>query len=198
MRAFTVPKARPVWSLISQRLLASSRLFVDGTTAPVLDPGRGRTKLGYFWAIARDDRPFGGSDPPAVAYTYAPGRGAEHARELLKDFNGVLQTDGYSAYKRLAKDRPNAIPLAHCWSHVRRRFYDLAKGGSAPIAQQAIAKIGAQDPANWKTADEARLIAAYVLARKATNMTHPMPRAERIADAVNQNTLSDDRGSFMI
>ncbi|MBP8246730.1 MAG: hypothetical protein KAX56_07685 [Phenylobacterium sp.] len=63
---------------------------------------------------------------------------------------------------------------------------------------KAIAKIGAQDPTNWKTADEARLIAAYVLARKATNMSHPMQRAERIADAVNQNTLSEDRGSFMI
>ena len=63
---------------------------------------------------------------------------------------------------------------------------------------KAIAKIGAQDPTNWKTADEARLVAAYVLARKATNMTHPMQRAERIADAVNQNTLSEDRGSFMI
>jgi len=139
---YAAAELRPVWSLIRERLLASSRLFVDETTAPVLDPGRGRTKLGYFWAIARDDRPFGGSDPPAVAYTYAPGRGAEHACALLKDFHGVLQTDGYSAYKRLAKDRPNAITLAHCWSHVRRRFYDLAKGGSAPIATQAIARIG--------------------------------------------------------
>jgi transposase len=139
---YAAAELRPVWSLIRERLLASSRLFVDETTAPVLDPGRGRTKIGYFWAIARDDRPFGGSDPPAVAYTYAPGRGAEHACALLKDFHGVLQTDGYSAYKRLAKDRPNAITLAHCWSHVRRRFYDLAKGGSAPIATQAIAKIG--------------------------------------------------------
>lgn len=139
---YAAAELRPVWSLIRQRLLASSRLFVDETTAPILDPGRGRTKIGYFWAIARDDRPFGGTDPPAVAYTYAPGRGAEHACALLKDFNGVLQTDGYSAYKRLAKDRPNAITLAHCWSHVRRRFYDLAKGGSAPIAKHAIAKIG--------------------------------------------------------
>lgn len=60
----------------------------------------------------------------------------------------------------------------------------------------ALKKIGATDPTNWKTADEARLIAAYVLARKATNMTDPLKRAERIADAVHQNTLSDDRGSF--
>jgi transposase len=40
----------------------------------VLDPGRGRTRQGYFWTIARDDRPWGGPDPPAVVYTYAPGR----------------------------------------------------------------------------------------------------------------------------
>jgi hypothetical protein len=37
----------------------------------VLDPGRGRVKQGYFWAIARDDRPWGGTDPPAIAFTYA-------------------------------------------------------------------------------------------------------------------------------
>jgi transposase len=62
-----------------EALLGSSRLFVDETRAPVLDPGRGRTKTGYFWTIARDDRGCGGSDPPAVVYTYAPGRGADHA-----------------------------------------------------------------------------------------------------------------------
>lgn len=37
----------------------------------MLDPGRGRTKTGYLWAIARDDRPWGGSDPPAVVHLYA-------------------------------------------------------------------------------------------------------------------------------
>ena len=42
-----------------------------------------RTKTGYFWAIARDDRPWGGSDPPAVAYSYAPGRGVRSILKLL-------------------------------------------------------------------------------------------------------------------
>ena len=41
---------------------------MDETKAPVLDPGRKRTKSGYLWAIARDDRPWGGADPPVVAY----------------------------------------------------------------------------------------------------------------------------------
>jgi hypothetical protein len=67
-------------------LLASARLFADETTMPVLDPGRGRTKKGFAWAVARDDRAWGGADPPAVVFHYAPGRGAEHeARPVLAD-----------------------------------------------------------------------------------------------------------------
>ena len=69
---------KPLWRLLRDELLSSAKLFVDETTAPVLDPGRGRTKTGYFWAIARETA-WGGSDPPAVVYTYAPGRGNEHS-----------------------------------------------------------------------------------------------------------------------
>jgi transposase len=86
---------------------------------PVLDPGRGQTKKGYAWAIARDDRPWGGTDPPAVVFHYAAGRGAEHPKALLADYQGVLQCDGYTAYKTLAT-AGNCITLAFCWSHVRR------------------------------------------------------------------------------
>lgn len=126
-----------------EELLGSGRLFVDETRAPVLDPGRGRTKTGYFWVIARDDRGCNGSDPPAVVYSYAPGRGADHAIALLKNFSGILQTDGYGAYKTLvAADRARgAIALAHCWAHARRRFFELAKGGAAPIADEAMRRI---------------------------------------------------------
>ena len=135
----------PVVARLKEILLASARLFADETVVPVLDPGRGRTKQGYFWAIARDDRPWGGSDPPAVVYTYAPGRGHEHGRALLGGYRGVLQCDGYAAYKKLvdpeARDGPSA--LAFCWSHVRRGFYDLAKGGNAPIATKALEHIAA-------------------------------------------------------
>ena len=53
----------------------------------------------------------------------------------------MLQTDGYAAYKTLAGKR-NDVVLAHCWSHVRRKVFDLAKGGSAPIASEALRRIG--------------------------------------------------------
>jgi transposase len=138
---YAAAELKPIWALMRDELLASSKLFVDETIAPVLDPGRRCTKTGYFWAIARDDRAWAGPDPPAVVYTYAPGRGAEHAIALLQDFSGVLQTDGYSAYKTLA-GRNRQVTLAHCWSHLRRKFFDLAKGGSAPIATEALRRIG--------------------------------------------------------
>lgn len=134
---------KPLWQRLRERLLGSSRLFVDETRAPVLDPGRGRTKTGYFWTLACDDRPCGGQDPPAVLYSYAPGRGGEHATALLKGFAGVLQTDGYAAYHRLTD--PNreggAVTLAHCWAHVRRKFFDIAQGSPSPIAAEALKRI---------------------------------------------------------
>lgn len=135
---------RPLYTWMKDNLLASPKLFVDETRAPVLDPGRGRTKTGYFWTLARDDRPWGGQDPPAVVYTYAPGRGAEHAASLLAGYRGVLQTDGYAAYKSLADPARSPAPviLAHCWAHLRRRFFELAKGGAAPIATEALQRIG--------------------------------------------------------
>jgi transposase len=123
-------------------VLTSPKVFADDTTLPVLDPGRGRTKRGYFWAIARDDRPWGGSDPPAVAYTYAPGRGAVHALRLLDGYRGIVQCDGYAAYKAIAGAAGGqAITLAFCWAHLRRRFFELAQGGPAPIASEALERI---------------------------------------------------------
>jgi hypothetical protein len=146
---YAAAELKPLWRLLRCELLGSTKLFVDETTAPVLDPGRGRTKTGYFWAIARDDRPWGGGDPPAVIYSYAPGRGTEHAAALLKDFRGILQTDAYVAYKKVAK--PSAIEgvtgggviLAYCWAHCRRRFFEIAQKRPAPIAREALQRIAA-------------------------------------------------------
>jgi transposase len=134
---------QPLHDHLLAKLKASPKLFCDETKCPVLDPGRGKTKTGYLWAIARDDRPWGGADPPAVAYSYAPGRGAEHAIKLLDGFSGILQVDGYSVYKKLAApSRPGGpVTLAYCWSHLRRQFYEVYVGGNAPIATEALRRI---------------------------------------------------------
>jgi transposase len=130
---------RPVHARLLDKLKASAKLFADETTAPVLDPGRGRTKTGQLWAYARDDRPWGGTDPPGVVYLYAPDRTAERPATHLSGFSGVLQVDGYAGYKVLAERGP--VRLASCWAHVRRRFYELVQAGPAPIATEVLARI---------------------------------------------------------
>jgi hypothetical protein len=141
---YAAAELEPLYVRLREIILTAGKIAVDETVAPVLDPGRGCTKKGYFWAIARDDRPWGGTDPPAVAYTYAPGRGAVHALKLLDHYRGIVQCDGYAAYKTIANATSDeAITLAFCWAHLRRRFFDIAEGGPAPIASEALARIAA-------------------------------------------------------
>src|SRR5437764_444097 len=120
-------------------LKRSGKLFADETTAPVLDPGRGRTKTGQLWAYASDDRPWGGTDPPGIVYIYAPDRKAERPIAHLAGFKGILQVDGYAGYRVMAER--GDVELAFCWAHVRRRFYELAAAGAAPIASEALTRI---------------------------------------------------------
>jgi len=160
---YAAAELHPLWRRLREIILTASKIAVDETMAPVLEPGRGRTKKGFFWAIARDDRPWGGADPPAVAYTYAPGRGAIHALELLDGYRGIVQCDGYAAYKTLANGPAGeAITLAFCWSHLRRRFYDVAENGPAPIASEALARIaalyGIEKTISGRSAEERRAI----------------------------------------
>jgi transposase len=140
---YAAAEVAPVVARLREMVLASARVFADETVVPVLDPGRGRTKQGYFWAIARDDRPWGGTDPPAVVYSYAPGRAHQHAMALLGGYRGILQCDGYAAYKQLfgRAGGNGSVTLAFCWSHVRRGFYDLAKTKAAPTATEALSRI---------------------------------------------------------
>ena len=132
---------RPLHERLLGHLRSSTKLFADETTAPVLDPGRGRTKTGQLWAYARDDRPWGGTAPPAVAYVYAPDRKSDRPVQHLKGFSGVLQVDGYAGYGALAAT--GAVELAFCWAHWRRKFYEIAQAGNAPIAGEALARIAA-------------------------------------------------------
>ena len=131
---------RPIHERILAHLQARpTKLFADETTAPVLDPGRGRTKTGQLWAYARDDRPWGGTDPPAVAYVYAPDRTASQPIAHLAGFKGILQVDGYAGYRALAEK--GDVSLAFCWSHVRRRFYERVVADASPIASEALQRI---------------------------------------------------------
>jgi transposase len=133
----------PLWRLLRRHVMSSTRIFADDTTLPVLDPGRGRTKTGRLWGYAIDDRPWGGTTPPAVVFLYAEDRKGEHPAAHLAEFRGILQVDGYGGFKSLLESRPpGEIRLAFCWAHCRRRFYDIYRATASPLAEEALRRIG--------------------------------------------------------
>jgi transposase len=136
--------AKGLYDLLLRTIHASPRIFCDETPMPVLDPGRGRTRIGQFWAHAVDDRPWGGPAPPAVAYVFADGRGTAEIASQLAGFSGILQVDGYAAYKALARSRPaGTIQLAFCLAHARRKFVEVYKATQSPFAREVIERVAA-------------------------------------------------------
>ena len=93
--------------------------------------------------MARDDRPWGGDDPPGVAFTYAPGRSGQYADQILKSFSGILQVDGYAGYNRLLKRPGKDVTLAYCWAHARRKLHQVSQSGTTPIADEGLSQITA-------------------------------------------------------
>jgi transposase IS66 family protein len=86
-----------------------------------------------------------------------------HALKLLDHDRGIMQCDGYAAYKSIAgSTNGEAITLAFCWAHLRRGFFDIAKGGNAPIASEALERIAAlyaiEKPIRGKSAGERRAV----------------------------------------
>jgi transposase len=134
---------KSLYKLQLKTIQASPRLFCDETPMPVLDPGRHRTRTCQFWAHAIDDRPWGGPSPPAVAYVFADGRGTDKIAGQLRGFSGILQVDGYAAYKALARGHGGAIQLAFCVAHARRKFVEVYKTMQSPFAREVIERLQA-------------------------------------------------------
>ena len=143
---------RPLHDLIADHVMAAERLHGDDTPVPVL--ARGKCATGRAWVYVRDDRPFGGADPPAVLFRYSRDRSGAHPVEHLKTFAGILQADIYAGYNPLyaAGRSPGPVTEAACWAHSRRKFFELAdiaaskrRGGNAPpispLALEAVKRI---------------------------------------------------------
>jgi transposase len=137
---------KPIVERMQAHLARAERIFMDETRAPVLDPGARKTHIGWFWAIASDDRGHGGTGPPIALFRYAPTRAGAHAERFLDGFRGrLLQCDGYDGYNRLTRiDRAEGgWTLVHCWSHVRRRFVKVMQATASPVAETMLRHIGA-------------------------------------------------------
>ena len=135
----------PLVEAVGQHVMTAEKLHADDTPVPVLAPGTGKTKTGRLWVYLRDERPHGGKDPPAVVYRYSPDRKGEHPRSHLAGFRGFLQADGYSGFGPLYKaaDGKGAVVTEiACWAHARRNFYDIHVATKAPLAADALERIG--------------------------------------------------------
>lgn len=145
---------KPLHELIARHVMAAQRLHADDTTVPIL--AKGKTDTGRIWTCVRDDRPFGGADPPAALYFASRDRRQEHPDAHLAAWSGILRADAYGGYNGLYDPaRPGGpVTSALCWSHARRGFFELAdiaasarRGPSAapvsPIALEALTRIDA-------------------------------------------------------
>jgi transposase len=136
----------PLIEALRAHVFAGDRLHGDDTPVPVLEPGKGKTKTGRLWSYVRDGRPCADKTPPAVAYFYSPDRKGEHPQAHLKGFCGVLHADGYAGFRDLYEPKKpgEASPIVEsaCLAHARRKFFDLAAAGPAPIAEEALRRIG--------------------------------------------------------
>lgn len=118
-----------LYAVHKQQVLQSRYLHADETPIKVQDPDKkGSSHQGYYWV-------YHNSAEKIVLFDYRPGRGREGPDDILKDFQGYLQTDGYAAYDIFDK-RPG-ITLLHCMSHGRRKFHDSLQSDPAR-AQHAL------------------------------------------------------------
>lgn len=123
-------------------VFAAARVHGDDTTVPVL--ARGQTDIARAWVYVRDDRPFGGAGPPCAVFYYSRDRAGIHPQTHLASYSGILQADAYGGYNKLYETgrQPGPIIEAACWSHARRKFFELAD-----IAKNAKSKAQGRTPA---------------------------------------------------
>ena len=147
----------PIFRRLQAHVMVAERLHGDDTTVPVL--AKGKTDTGRLWTYVRDDRPFGGTAPPAAVFSYSRDRGGEHPQAHLANYTGILQADAYGGYGKLYEPGRNPAPIieAPCWAHARRKFFELAdiaaaarrkaKGKTSaptsPLALEAVRRIDA-------------------------------------------------------
>ena len=129
-------------NLLEEEVLAGLFIQADETTIQVLDePGRSPSSKSYMWFFRRGD-----PEKPVLIYQYHPTRAGDVTNAFLRDFEGTVQTEGYSGYDFL--DRIEAIRYIGCWGHARRKFTDVTKAqgknrkaGAADIVLRYIKKL---------------------------------------------------------
>ena len=136
---------RPLMDLLEKELLLGPLVNADETPVQVLnEPGRENATQSYMW-VFRGGNPF----KPVILFRYHPTRSGDVPREILKGYQGYLQTDAFSAYEGIEKEMPGIV-LVGCFAHARRNFVKVIaargaeakkKPGSAEVALEYIRKL---------------------------------------------------------
>lgn len=107
-------------------VFSAERIHGDDTTVPVM--ARGPTNVARVWVYVRDDRPFGGAGPACAVFYYSRDRAGVHPQTHLAGYSGIFQADAYGGYNKLYEPNRSPRPVieAACWSHGRRKFFELA------------------------------------------------------------------------
>ncbi len=128
---------KPVVDRLAWRLRQSGKLFMDETRAPVLDPGRGRTKTGWLWALARDDRGWGGPDPPGVVCFHAAAastrRPSSRGSRASCRWTATAATTGLPARTGRCGWR--------IWMHARRKVHEVFESTDSKVAAEGLPRI---------------------------------------------------------
>lgn len=129
--AMSLNELTPLYEALKKKVLSSNYLQADETPIKVLDDKKkGETHRGFYW-VYRDPQ------SGLVLFDYRKGRGREGPSEILKDFEGYLQSDGYSAYENFNTGK---ITLIHCMAHARR-YFEHALDNDRKRAEHALKEI---------------------------------------------------------
>jgi transposase len=110
---------QPLVREMKKELLGGDYVQVDETPVRVQDPDvKGKCATGWLWVLGKSDGD--------VIFEFYPGRGKEYAQQLVGNFKGYLQRDGYGVYGSLARDNRGLIPVG-CWAHARRKFIEAVE-----------------------------------------------------------------------
>jgi len=123
----------PLYDALKKLVLQSNYLHADESPIKVLDKSKkSTTHKGYYWVYQN-------STEGITLFDYRQGRGREGPEEILKDFKGHLQTDGYPLYDFFKQKE--GITVLHCMAHARRMFYDALQNDTAR-AEYALQQFG--------------------------------------------------------
>ena len=117
----------PLFEAHERQVLTTKYLSVDETPIKVLDKTKkGTTHQGYYWVYYN-------TQSRQVLFKYQTGRAAMWPKETLKNYQGYLQTDGYSVYNQF--DDAEGITTLNCWAHARRKFIDAQSFDNAKASE---------------------------------------------------------------